>query len=194
MEDRSAEPYIDPEEELLWRSSPEERLREIKDPQPNRWGFIAFHLYLLVCAAVPAFLTFVFSALEFSGHFIIASAFAAIAVAVTLYALASLGNGIVNWPSPPIAHAEYLLTSHRLVVVRENGTSMSIYPEAVTAIESDRLPVGYHVVLHVLTGDGPFQHPIALSRFRIGAAEDLEKRIIAWKNAARGQEFYEQAH
>ena len=194
MQDESAEPFIDPAETMLWRSMPKDRLREIKEPEPNIWAQLAGCLYFFVIAAVLLFFAAHGAGTEPPQILIVSYVFAAVAFVLLLFALVHFALVVFNRPPKPIAHTNYLLTSHRLVVERENGTSVSIYPEAILAIESERLPMGYHVVLHLLTGDGPFEEPMMLTRFRLNAAEDLEQRLITWKNTPQGLEYYEQTH
>ncbi|MEM6652019.1 MAG: hypothetical protein AAF582_05425 [Pseudomonadota bacterium] len=194
MQDASAELYIDPEETLLWRSRPQDRLRVIKEPGENKWRHLAGCLYFLSIAIVMLLFAAHGAGTESKPLLIVSYVFAAIAFVSALIALVVPVVIFLNRPPKQIAHTDYLLTSHRFVIVQENGTSISIYPEAILSIESDRLPVGYHVVLHLLLGNGPFEAPIALTRFRLRQAEELEQRLIAWKNTSREIESYEQTH
>lgn len=194
VQDTSAEPYFDPEEALLWRCRPVDRLQSIQEPKPRKSLLVFTWLYFLAGAAIMLLLAWIFASLEFPGHMIIAIPLAVLSV---LMALSTIATPIIShWnrlEKIPL-HTDYILTSHRFMVLREGGTSLSIYPDAIISIESLRVPIGYHVVLHLLSGEGPFQEELKLSRFRLAESENLEKRLIEWKNKSLKVEHYEQTH
>lgn len=194
LEDVSAELFIDPDETLLWRSAPKDRLRAIKEPGEGLGPAIGFCAYSFILAAASSAMMLYFNRADDDGTSVITYFYTTIAVVTSLVTIASVALILFNRRPKPVPHTDYMLTSHRLVVAREDGTSISIFPEAILSIESNRLPMGYHVVLHLLAGDGPFAEPIALTRFRLGHAEELEQRLIAWKNSSREMEHYEQTH
>ncbi|MCR9079042.1 MAG: hypothetical protein NXH78_08080 [Hyphomonadaceae bacterium] len=186
--------FIDEDEFVLWRSRPIDRLRRIVDARPKRFMVLFSWLYFLGLGVVILLVAWIFAQLEFPGHLFIATVLAAVSViaiasALIVPVLEYWTRGDVESP-----HENYILTSHRFLIVRADGTSISIYPDAIVSIESRRVSAGYHVVMHLLSGQGPFQDELTLSRFQLAQSEALEKRLITWKNQSQGIEHHEQTH
>jgi hypothetical protein len=188
----SAEPFVADNEDVIWRSDLTDRARHIQKSSFKVLNILGFITYAILMSATLIFVAWFCAVSTFPGSDFLSYLFGALAFAALFICIFAPVVAIGAIPTDPPVHASYILTSHRLLITREDGTSTSIYRDAVLAIDTDRLQTGFHVTLQILSGhDDGRESELRLSRFRLFEAEAIERKLIEWKNQTEGLQNHE---